>query len=955
MTLPYVVRELCKRFSDNRNAYLGPGYKEAHLRQEFINPFFEALGWDVQNRGGSSELYKDVVHEEAIKIGGMTKAPDYSFRIGGRPVFFVEVKKPSVRLKDDPDAAFQLRRYAWSAKLPVSILTDFEEFAVYDTRIQPKKGDKAAVARVRYEVFTEYEEKWEELAALFSKEAVLKGGLDRFVQSKRLKKGTAEVDRAFLIQIEEWRSDLARNLASRNPRLDVRGLNFAVQRIIDRIVFLRICEDRGVETYGQLQSLENGSGIYERLKEIFERADDRYNSGLFHFRAEKDRHEPPDELTLGLRVDDEVLKAIIAGLYYPRSPYEFSFFPADILGQVYEQFLGKVIRLTEGHQAKVEDKPEVKKAGGVYYTPTYVVDYIVHKTVGRLLVGKTPREAAKITVLDPACGSGSFLIGAYQHLLDWHREWYTRDGVEKHKKEVFQGPGGTWRLTTTERKRILLNSIFGVDIDPQAVEVTKLSLLLKVLEGESAETINQQFKLFHERALPDLGDNIKCGNSLVEADFFDGKQMTLLEDEERARVNVFDWRREFPDVLEGGLRGFSAVIGNPPYSLVLNEEYKDYYSSRYRTTEGRFDTYELFIEKGVVLARQGGLLGFIVPSPLLTNLYTRKLRRFLLDECSIEELTNFGVDVFRDPTIHTCIIVVSHTKPRGQKVAVRKQVMNTQQLDGPYDYHRPQSEFGKNDAATFDISIDPTLDGFLTKLSKDSRPLGETYFVRQCIKTGNDELYVQKTTKPPREPWVATLRGRSIQRYAMLERDLSLKYGPWLARNWQNREFYETEKLALRETGSRLVATIDVEHRYFLSSLYAIYPKNPSDAMSLKYVLGILNSLLATCFVKLVAFDLTQGAFTKIRTNQVGRLPIRWLDLQDADERASHDRLVTLVDDMLGMQGKRNTDGGHETVEWQRQVDALDRQIDQQVYKLYELNATEIRIVEDAVGDRSGS
>src|SRR5438552_1137375 len=232
--------------------------------------------------------------------------------------------------------------------------------------------------------------------------------------SAKAKRGTAEVDDAFLSEIENWRSDLARNLALRNPKLSQRDLNFSVQRTIDRIVFLRICEDRRIEVYGRLQALLNGEHTYRRLYQLFREADQRYNSGLFYFQKERDRVEPPDDLTPELEIGDAVLKRIIRRPYYPDSPYEFSVLPADILGQVYEQFLGKVIRLTEGHQAKVEGKPEVKKAGGVYYTPTYIVDYIVKNTVGKLLEHKTPKQAAKLRILDPACGSGSFLIGAYQ-------------------------------------------------------------------------------------------------------------------------------------------------------------------------------------------------------------------------------------------------------------------------------------------------------------------------------------------------------------------------------------------------------------------------------------------------------------------------------------------------------------------------------------------------------------
>jgi hypothetical protein len=557
---PPIIQELVDRFHRNVEAYSTQGYNETRLRREFLDPFFEALGWDVINRAGHAEAYKDVIHEDAIKIGGVTKSPDYCFRIGGTRKFFLEAKKPSVNVKDDMSPAYQLRRYAWSAKLPLSILTDFEEFAVYDSRTKPKQTDRAGTGRILYLTYQDYPTRWEDIAGIFSKDAILKGSFDKYAVSDR-KRGTATVAKEFLGEIEGWRDTLARHLTLRNSALTVQDLNFAVQRTIDRLIFLRICEDRGVEIYGQLQALLKGEEVYHRLCALYSQADDRYNSGLFHFQKEKGRSEEPDTLTPNLLIDDKILKDIIRGLYYPESPYEFSVFPAEILGQVYEQFLGKVIRLTESHQAKIEAKPEVKKAGGVYYTPAYIVDYIVKQTVGVLCEGKTPRQLTKLRVLDPACGSGSFLIGAYTHLLTYHRDWYAAHDPTKHRKEVYQGPSGEWKLTTNEKKRILLNNIYGVDIDSQAVEVTQLSLLLKVLEGESSETLKSQLSFVGERALPDLGNNIKYGNSLIGMDYFTNS--LLPDEEELRRINPFDWATEFPEIMKNG--GFDAVIGNPPY------------------------------------------------------------------------------------------------------------------------------------------------------------------------------------------------------------------------------------------------------------------------------------------------------------------------------------------------------------------------------------------------------
>jgi hypothetical protein len=301
MPAPDSIRQLVRRFEEHLDSYRLGRYNETQLRREFLDPFFEALGWDVFNRGGIAEIYKDVIHEDSLMIEGATKAPDYAFRIGGQRKFFVEAKKPAVKIETDISPAFQLRRYAWSAKLPLGVLTDFEEFAIYDCRGKPDKKDKASTGRVSYYSYRDYVEKWDEISAIFSREAVLTGSFDSYAESMKSKKGTAEVDDAFLAEIERWRDVLARNFALRNPSLTTRELNYAVQMTIDRIIFLRICEDRGIERYGKLKDVSTptalsgtspksdwgssdlgeagrGSG-YAGLCQLFKQADDRYNSG----------------------------------------------------------------------------------------------------------------------------------------------------------------------------------------------------------------------------------------------------------------------------------------------------------------------------------------------------------------------------------------------------------------------------------------------------------------------------------------------------------------------------------------------------------------------------------------------------------------------------------------------------------------------------------------------------
>ncbi|MBS1547700.1 MAG: N-6 DNA methylase, partial [Bacteroidetes bacterium] len=291
--------------------------------------------------------------------------------------------------------------------------------------------------------------------------------------------------------------------------------------------------------YGQMKAILKEKGDhYPKLFDLFQHADRRYNSGLFDFKK--------DQVSETITVDNKVMKTIIEELYYPASPYEFSVISMEILGSAYEQFLGKQIRIDSGHRARIEEKPEVRHAGGVYYTPQYIVEYLVERTVGELVKGKKPSEVAALRIVDPACGSGSFLLGAYQYLLNWHKDQYgALRKLRTGKKNDKLRPDG--ELTTAEKKRILVNNIFGVDLDANAVEVTKLSLLLKCMEGETEASINQQLGLFHDRVLPTLDANIQCGNSLIGPDWYD------MHPEGDARsVKPFNWRHAFPEVFKVG-------------------------------------------------------------------------------------------------------------------------------------------------------------------------------------------------------------------------------------------------------------------------------------------------------------------------------------------------------------------------------------------------------------------
>ena len=944
---PKIIRELVEQFETNLRAYKSPTYKEEQLKHDFLNKFFKALGWDVYNERNAAPQHRDVIFEDSIKIGGGTKAPDYCFTLAGKRMFFVEAKKPSVDIKKDVHPAFQLRRYAWSAKLPLSILTDFEEFAVYETRTRPQKEDKAGTGRVMYLTYKDYIDQWDEIASRFSYDAVIQGYFDRFAETTEKKRGTQEVDSEFLKEIESWRELLAKNIALRNPDVSIYELNYVVQKLLDRLIFLRICEDRGIEPYGQLQTKAESGDVYTHLLNHFKLAESKYDSGIFDFDA--------DKITPTLRIDDRVLKTIIQSLYYPKSPYEFSVLGVEILGNVYEQFLGKVIRLTAGHQAKVETKPEVKKAGGVYYTPQYIVDYIVKNTVGKLVEGKgkTPEEIAAIKILDPACGSGSFLIGAYTYLLRYHLDWYVGNEPKKYKEAVFQVRENEWYLTTAEKKRILLNNIFGVDIDPQAVEVTKLSLLLKVLENESRESIDQQVKLGLEGVLPNLEGNIKCGNSLIGPDFYEApQQATLFNEGEMRRINVFDWNDDvkgFGEIMKCG--GFDCVIGNPPYGAAFDEQVKNYINSKCVHQDYQLDSYLVFMEQSFNLLKNEGYYGMIIPNTWLTNLLFKNIRKFVFSEKCVRDICHFKSRVFPNVTVDAEIVIIQNTLP--ENVQTHISILHK---DGTETSHMAkQSRWKEASGDTVNIFITPEEQLLFDKVLSKSKRLdnfckvvvgikpyqtnkGKPKQTRETVKNRSfDASYKKDAT------YRQYLRGKDIGRFVIspLE-ERWISYGDWLAEPRYTANFDVPEKLMIRQTGDSLIACYDNQQFLCLNNMHVITPLD--NGRNIKYFLGIINSRLLNFIYEI--FNPEKGeALAEVKRTNVARLPVHDINFSNPTEKAQHDKLVALVDNILELQKKYHEarmeiDKGL----YERQIKIADAQIDRLVYDLYGLTEEEVKV-----------
>lgn len=653
------IVDLVQRFKRNETDHLHATYNETQARTEFITPFLEALGWDVHNIAGHPLAFREVIEEATVEVSDErhSRKPDYELRLARQRKLFVEAKKPSVHLDRDRGPAFQTRRYGYSASLPISIVTNFRQLAIYDCRPIPEATDEPSVARLDLLTCEEFEARFDDLWGLLSREFVYSGAFDREFGVDATRRGAEQFDDYFFRQVYSWRERLALDIHSNAPDLTAEELTYAVQLFLSRIVFLRICEDREIEKYETLKNI-NVDAAFDGLMTILRRADEFYNSGLFALL---------DDDRLSIRVGDATLTNIISELYYPQSPFIFAVVETAILGEIYEQFLGEVITIRNG-SVEIISKPEVRASGGVVPTPAFIAAKIVERTLGPMISGKSPADLNAFTVADICCGSGTFLVSSYEFLLDHYLNWYISDGTHKHSgRRIYETGTAQWRLTFEEKRRILLTHLRGVDIDPNAVEVAQFSLLLKLIEDESQAALNDYVVSHKNPALPPLAHTIRCGNSLVSAHEWQ-EAYGMMSTELREKLYPFTWADEFTS--EMATDGFHVVVGNPPYIRIQNmvaysPEEVEYYQqadSPYTTAqENSFDKYALFIERALSLVRPSGRVGMIVPHKFMTIQTGHALRELLTADPILEEIVHFGVkQVFGHGTSnYTCILVMN--------------------------------------------------------------------------------------------------------------------------------------------------------------------------------------------------------------------------------------------------------------------------------------------------------
>ena len=614
---------LIEKYQRNRDSYLHSDYNETQLRNDFLNPFFQLLGWDITNAAGKPTNEREVLLEESVREDALStsKKPDYTFRLYAERKFFLEAKKPSIVLETNDVAARQVRRYGFTARLKISVLSNFEHLIIYDCSEPVQDNDVSSKCRIRVYHYSEYEAKFEEIGELLGKDSVFSGRFDEHWRDIEARQREISVDSLFLSQINEWRITLAQQILAHRSDLSELALNDLVQRYLNSIIFLRVCEDRNLEEYRTLFRCASNQD-YNALIEKFRLADRKYNAGLFS-------HEMVGEI---IRANHSAFWIIINKLYYPESPYSFSVFSSDILGGIYEIFLTQRLRIVDGIVSLVP-KPE-NADRDIVTTPIHIVRDILRLTVKSFCEGKSDEQIIAGKFADIACGSGAFLLETFQLLTDSLVDYYLRAEITKLRRTGVN----TYLLPFDLKRQILENCIFGVDKDFNAVEATKFGLLLKLLEDEDNATIITP-------ALPSLNDNIHFGNSLVEP--------RVTSQSNRREINPFDF----------GERKFDCIVGNPPY--MSTEDMRRFtpaeisiYASVFSSAHKQYDKYFLFVERALTLLRPGGYLGYIVPIKFTKVGAGLKLRNLLQRQRSVSHIISFGANqIFADKTTYTCILI----------------------------------------------------------------------------------------------------------------------------------------------------------------------------------------------------------------------------------------------------------------------------------------------------------
>ncbi len=832
-----------------------------------------------------------------------------------------------------------------------------------------------------------------------------------------------------LAELECWRELVARHLVEQYHAITEPELNHTALRTILQVLFVQIGEERGFVEHGTLQRLSGPDHIHDGLMSVAGDGGRGAPAGVFR---EDDSSRPPPT------VDDETLRTIIGRTGSSEFPLPVSAIPLPHLAAVFERYLGSKMRIAEGYRVMRDAKSAVREAGGIHITPQPVVTYMVGETIGNLVKGKTPRDVSEIHILDPVCGPGTFLLAVYSYLLDWHLKWYRthlvsvlasnepitsagihvlasslpvpdkqRGSEEPDLPVRYCGKGDpihpdSWTLSLFERQRILLTSISGADIDRDAVEIARFLLLLATLDELTPPALDPTGISFLCMTAERLQDTIRCGNTLIGPDYFTHKQEHPFNAEERQRVNAFDWQVAYPHILMGG--GFDAVIGAPPaqrpFPMKSREEYFQMHYDVYAKTAG---LYGYFIEMGMELLKEGGLLSFIVPDMFLRAHHARPLRRFLLGY-RIEEIADAGeCEVLQTAKMRACILRIAKHGPGHAFLVSRVVRSGSFPADECTIAHRFAVDQQSLDDGGWTLE-DRRVERLVEKIRAAGAPLEDCVMgqiERGTLQIKNNPFVVDGAARARciRKDWRCKkffrplLRPADIRRYRPEKpdrfvisgkniRDLKRCRAVWKylqpvmspapepAGNGPDQKVNCKEPLP-KETLVRdlppsppLVLPVPIPKTpriiYAPVQEHPVFSYDPKGSNVTSRMLwelpcrdpmlaAILNSKLGQFFITRTCPRTERGY--QLNPEKLGKFPVFTPDFDKPVDTARHDRMGAHVSLMLELQKRfRDAKPGDEKIAVQREIEVTDARIDTLVYEIYGLTEEEIRIVEETTG-----
>ncbi|MHB8360220.1 MAG: Eco57I restriction-modification methylase domain-containing protein [Thermoplasmataceae archaeon] len=895
-------------------------YNEESTKKDFIQPLFEALGWNTSNRGKRND---SISAEETIS----KKRVDYGFRINGIPKFFLEAKSlKEENIQTNAKYVTQAIDYAWMKSCSWAILTNFETIALYNADWKSGYFGGNLFFVLHPSDFLN-----DSRFVNLSKGAFENNELDRLASKYGKKQVKNPINKQLLQDMIHFREILSKDIVRNNQdkHLSQDDLDESVQRILDRLIFIRNAEDRGLEE-NQLQSHVrqwNAKGRGHLLKEIsriYADYDKNYNSKLF------DHHLCDD-----LYIENEALQEVIEGLNHSKDNsyrYDFSIIESDVLGNIYEQYLGNILKYTP-KRAKLEESKTHRKEQGIYYTPSYIVDYIVKNTVGEYIKTHTPEEIRKVRILDPACGSGSFLIRTYKEL-----EYYWKNYNEKNKaipesaKSIQQAKFDTENSEEfyTLKTDILRNNIFGVDLDPKAVEIAQLNLLLQISE--------------RKHRLPLLQNNIKIGNSLI--------------DDPSVSDKAFKWEDEFTEIMKEG--GFDIVIGNPPYVnikfITKNDDgEKIYYEKRFYSATGNYDLYVLFIQEGIQLLKGGGLISLIVPNKFMVTDYGKRIRNYVLSHSIIEKFVDVSdLPIFKDVGIYPIIFVFKRENDEGlrlkNKIKTNKPISEENFVQETNYSQIEQRQYLQNTNEIFTFGNEPIKNKIIGKMKVKTEPLSAVSTVNSGT-TGfeytNWGKYISERQTESSIPFIIT---GNIEKY-LLNREKVVRYQgkeltkPYFKKGEEVTEgkwkLFTSKKIVIRGMALRLTAAFDELGCACGVSVYTI--TNLKENIDLFFLLGILNSELIDFYYKsqFISKHLA-GKYIGYNKGQLEQIPIKIIDkIEQVKISSLVKKCIAKRGELLDLQGKKNDENYRLTLE----IEQINRNINYEIYKIYNISEDEQKFI----------